>query len=159
MAKKKKTEELSINKGKELFDFIDMVYVDQRMSTFDSMTDEEKKRYKNSKYMIHRFLSMNPVYSQVVNVIQKYTQIPERMHYLFLTSMLPKGKQYNKYIKGDKETKYEGWLVDLLVKHFGVSKAEAINYLDIYYEKNRPALRLLCELYGIDSKVLKKAKL
>jgi len=73
--------------------------------------------------------------------------------------MLPKGRQFNKYIKGQKEDTYESWLVELVSKYFNVSTVEATTYLDIYYEHNRGALRILCELHGIDSKQLKKAKL
>ncbi len=158
MPPKKKTQ-TDAPKGKELFDFINMIYQDQRMQSFDEMTDAEKKKYKNSKYMIHRFLSMNPSYAPIVNALQKYTSIPERVHYMFLTSMLPKGRQFNKYIKGQKEDTYESWLVELVSKYFNVSTVEATTYLDIYYEHNRGALRILCELHGIDSKQLKKAKL
>lgn len=158
MAKKKQsTEDKSGQKG--LFDLIKGITENQSMQFYDGLTDAEKKTYRTSRYMIHRFLSMNPAWSPVVNALQQYTQIPDRTHYQFLTEMLPKGKQFNKYIKSKKEESYEPWLVDLLTKYFQVSKKEALDYLDIYYEHNRPALRLLCEMHGIDSKTLKKIKL
>jgi len=147
------------SKGKELFDFINMIQQDQRIESFDDMTDAEKKKYKNSRYMIHRFLSMNPAYAQIVNYAQKYTSMPDRVHYMFLTSMIPRARQFNKYIKGSKEEKYETWLVDIVARYFLVSTTEAIQYLDIYYDRNKTALRSLCELHGVDSKLLKKAKL
>ena len=156
---KKKVQVEETNKGKELFDFLNGITTDQSTEFFDNLNDAEKKKYKNSRYMLHRFLSMNVNYSQVVNEIQKYSAIPDRAHYLFLTSMLPKGKQYNKYIKGEKDERYETWLVELVAKHFNVSKVEAIQYLEIYYTQNKDALIMLCKNYGIDSKTLKKAKL
>lgn len=156
---KKKVQTETTNKGKELFDFLSGITTDQSVEFFDNLTEAEKKKYKNSRYMMHRFLSMNINYSQVVNLIQKYTNLPDRAHYLFLTSMLPKGKQYNKYIKGDKDEKYEPWLIDIVVKSFNVSKNEAIQYLEIYYLYNKNELRSLCKLYGVDDKVLKKVKL
>ena len=156
---KKKVQTEETNKGKELFDFLSGITTDQSMDFFDNLNDAEKKKYKNSRYMIHRFLSMNVNYSQVVNALQKYTSVPDRAHYLFLTSMLPKGKQYNKYIKGEKDEKYESWLIDIVAKHYNVSKVEAIQYLEIYYTHNKDALIMLCKSYGIDSKTLKKAKL
>lgn len=156
---KKKVQTDTTNKGKELFDFLNGITTDQSMNFFDTLTDAEKKKYKNSRYMIHRFLSMNPSYAQVVNAVQQYTNIPERAHYMFLTSMLPKGRQYNKYIKGEKDERYEAWLVDIVSKHFNVSHTEAIQYLEIYYNHNKEALTMLCKSYGIDSKMLKKAKL
>lgn len=156
---KKKVQVEETNKGKELFDFLNGITTDQSTEFFDNLNDAEKKKYKNSRYMLHRFLSMNVNYSQVVNEIQKYSAIPDRAHYLFLTNMLPKGKQYNKYIKGEKDERYETWLVELVAKHFNVSKVEAIQYLEIYYTQNKDALIMLCKNYGIDSKTLKKAKL
>lgn len=156
---KKKVQVEETNKGKELFDFLNGITTDQSTEFFDNLNDVEKKKYKNSRYMLHRFLSMNVNYSQVVNAVQKYSAIPDRAHYLFLTNMLPKGKQYNKYIKGEKDERYETWLVELVAKHFNVSKVEAIQYLEIYYTQNKDALIMLCKNYGIDSKTLKKAKL
>jgi hypothetical protein len=157
--KKKPAEESGVAKGKGLFDLIGGITADQSTDFFDNLTEDEQKTYKNSRYMMHRFLSMNPAYAPVVNEVQRYPNIPDRAHYLTLTNVLPKGKQFHKYIKSKKEETYEPWLVDLLTKYFNVSKKEALDYLDIYYEHNRPALRLLCEMHGIDSKTLKKIKL
>lgn len=149
----------SVGKGKDLFEFLNGIYTDQTSEFFDSLTDTEKKQYRYARYMIHRFLSMNVNYSQVVNLIQQYSAIPDRAHYLFLVNMLPRGKQYHKYVKGSKDEKYEKWLVELVAKHYHVSISESIEYLEIYYQSNKAALRELCSLYGIDSKQIKKAKL
>jgi hypothetical protein len=146
-------------KGKELFDFLSAITTDQSMQFFDGLNDADKKKYKYSRYMLHRFLSMNVNYAPVVNELQKYPSIPDRAHYQFLTNILPRGKQYNKYIKGSKDEKYEKWLVELVAKHYQVSKVEAITYLEIYYTQNKDGLRQLCEKYGIDKKELKKVKL
>jgi hypothetical protein len=146
-------------KGKELFDFLNAITADQSMQFFDGLNDADKKKYKYSRYMLHRFLSMNVNYAPVVNVLQKYPNIPDRAHYQFLTNILPRGKQYNKYIKGSHDEKYETWLVELVAKHYQVSKVEAITYLEIYYTQNKNGLRELCEKYGIDKKQLKQVKL
>jgi hypothetical protein len=146
-------------KPKQLFDFINGIYLDQSKDFFDNLTDGEKKTYKYSKYMIHRFLSMNPHFIPIVNTLQKYTQIPERAHYLFLTGLIPRGKQFNKYIKSKKEDKYEKWMVELVSKHYNISIDEAIQYIEIYYKSDKEGLKLLCQRYGIDQKQLKKAKL
>lgn len=147
------------NQSKELFDFINGITENQSIVFFDSLTDSEKKKYKTSRYLIHRFLSMNSNYLPVVNELQKHSGIPDRAHYLFLTNMLPRGKQYHKYIKGAKDEKYEKWLVTLVAKHYEVSLNEATDYLEIYYTHNKPALRELCEKYAVDKKLLKQAKL
>lgn len=146
-------------KSKELFDFLRDITEDQSIETFDNLSEDEQKKYKTSRYMTHRFLSMNSAYLPVVNELQKYGNIPDRCHYLFLTNILPKGKQYNKYIKSAKTEKYEKWLVELVAKHFHVSTIEAIEYIEIYYAHNKHELREICEKYGIDKKILKSAKL
>lgn len=142
--------------AKTLFDHINEIYQSQKKNYFSTLDDGEKRTY--SAYMVNRFLSMNIHQLPLVNEIQKYT-LPNEAHYLFLATTIPRGKQYNKYVKAVKETKYEEWLVTLVAKHYCVSEVEAMSYLDIYYRDDKLALRSLCEKYGIDSKILKKAKL
>ena len=142
--------------AKTLFDHINEIYQSQKKNYFSTLDDGEKRTY--SAYMVNRFLSMNIHQLPLVNEIQKYN-LPSDVHYLFLATTIPRGKQYNKYVKAVKETKYEEWLVDLVAKHYCVSQVEAITYLEIYYRDDKPALRELCEKYGIDNKILKKAKL
>lgn len=145
-----------MTKQKSLFDHVDNIYTNQKIDYFDTLTDADKKSYNN--YMVNRFLSMNPHQLPIINEIQKYN-IDNETHYLFCSQLLPRGKQFNKYIKKTKDVKYEEWLVDMVTKHFNVSKSEAEEYLEIYYKQNKSALRMLCETYGVDSKRLKKAKL
>jgi len=142
--------------NKSLFDHINTIYQEQKKNYFSSLTDGDKKTY--SAYMVNRFLSMNIHQLPLVNEIQKYN-IPDENHYLFYATTVPRGKQYNKYVKAAKETKYEEWLVDLVAKHYCVSQVEAISYLEIYYKDDKSALRSLCEKYGVDPKIIKKAKL
>ena len=142
-----------------LFDFLNAIYQNQTMNYYDSLSDGDKREYKNSRWMIHRFISMNPHYLPVANAIQPYTKVPDRVHYMFLTQLLPKGKQFNKYIKGKKDVKYESWLVDLVSNHYKVSTKEAKAYLEIFYSQDKESLRKLCEKYAVEKKQLKKAKL
>ena len=142
--------------AKTLFEHINAIYQEQRKDYFSKLDDGEKRTYSN--YMVNRFLSMNIHQLPLVNEIQKYN-LPPDIHYLFFATTIPRGKQYNKYVKAAKETKYEEWLVILVAEHYCVSQDEAIGYLDIYYDTNKDALRELCENYGVDKKQLKKAKL
>ena len=142
--------------AKTLFDHINEIYQSQKKNYFSTLDDGEKRTY--STYMVNKFLSMNIHQLPLVNEVQKYT-IPNEAHYLFFATTIPRGKQYNKYVKAVKETKYEDWLVTLVAKHYSVSELEAISYLEIYYRNDKPALRSLCEAYGTDPKVIKKAKL
>lgn len=152
--KKKAPAEKSTTKS--LFDHINHIYEQQSRNYFDNLTDGDKKSY--SAYMVNRFLSMNIHQLPLVNEIQKYS-LPAEAHYLFYATTVARGRQFNKYIKSKAEEKYEKWLVELLAKHYGVSQAEAIFYLDIYYDKGTDELRQICESYGIDKKQLKQVKL
>lgn len=142
--------------SKTLFDHINEIYQSQKKDYFKKLDDGEKRTYSN--YMVNRFLSMNIHQLPLVNEIQKYN-IPSEMHYLFYATTIPRGKQYNKYVKSKAENKYESWLVELVAKHYEVSQSEAVTYLDIYYDRDKDGLRELCEKYAVDKKQLKKAKL
>jgi len=142
-----------------LYDFVNAIQQDQSMEFFDNLNDTNKKAYRYSRYMIHRALSMNVVYSPIVNFIQKFSSIPDRLHYMFLANIIPRKKQYSKYIKGSKETKYEKWLIDLIAKHFNISKKESIDYLEIYYAHDKEELKNICQMYGIEPKQIKTLKL
>ncbi len=142
--------------AKTLFDHINAIYQDQRKNYFSTLDDGEKRTY--SAYMVNRFLSMNVHQLPLVDEIQKYN-IPPEAHYLFYATTIPRGKQFNKYIKSKTEDKYEKWMVELVAKHYTISQDEAIFYLDIYYEQDKSALKVLCEKYAVDPKLIKKAKL
>jgi hypothetical protein len=57
--------------------------------------------------------------------------------------------------------KYEGWLVDLVAKHYETSKLEAEDYLKILYASRTGKERILqlAEDYGTDPKIIKKLKI
>lgn len=142
--------------AKTLFDHINEIYQSQKKDYFQKLDDGEKRTYSN--YMVNRFLSMNIHQLPLVNEIQKYN-LPSEMHYLFYATTIPRGKQYNKYVKSKAENKYESWLVELVAKHYEVSQSEAVTYLNIYYDRDKDGLRELCEKYAVDKKQLKKVKL
>ena len=156
MPPKKKAPTEQVQKGKGLFDHVDAIYTNQKPDYFTSLSDADKKSYNN--YMVNKFLSMNPHQLPFVNELQKYTISPE-LHYAFFSRVIPRGKQFNKYIKGKKENDYETWLVDLVREHYTVSSTEAAEYLDIFYKHDKGELRKLCQMYGKTDKELKKVKL
>lgn len=145
---------------KTLFEHLNAIYQNQRVDYYDSLDDSDKKSF--NVYMINRFISMNSNFLPVVNEIQQYWGcIKAREVYLFYSQLLPKGKQFNKYIKASNEEEYDDWVVNLVKKHYSISEKEATDYLRIYYSthNNKADLRELLESYGSDSKKLKKAGL
>lgn len=145
---------------KTLFDHINAIYTDQSLDYFDKLDESDRKTF--SVYMVNRFLSMNRHQIPVVNEFQKYwSETGPREAYLFYSQALPKGKQFNKYVKGAKEEKYEPWLVELVGRYFSVSKKDALDYLDIFYatDAGKADLRSICEMFAVEPKKIKKVKL
>ena len=146
--------------SKTLFDHITNVTSVQNPKYWDGLEDADKKTWSN--YMVHRFLSMNPDWIEVLSEIQPYTQTLEpKQLYLALIGILPRGRYYMKYIKGKKSDKYESFLVDLLKQDFNCSKKEAEDYCEILYatKEGRENIKYICEKYGIDKKQITKLKL
>ena len=83
-------------KNKSLFDHIGHITQKQTKGYWNSLNETEKKQWSN--YMIHRFLSMKMEWTDFVNEIQKLNLKPKHLYSVY-SSILPKGKQYLKYIK------------------------------------------------------------
>jgi hypothetical protein len=146
--------------AKSLFDHIKAITSEQDPKYWDKLEDVDKKSWSN--YMIHRFLSMNSDWIEILSEIQPYTQTLEpKQLYLVMIGLLPKGRHYLKYTKGKNDTKYESWLIDLIKVDFQCSKKEAEEYTEILYStrEGRENIKYICEKYGIDKKQITKLKL
>ena len=149
-----------MSKSKTLFDHIKAVTQFQDPKYWDKLEESDKKTWSN--YMIHRFLSMNPDWIEVLSEIQPYTQVLEpKQLYLSLIGIIPKGRYFLKYTKGKKDNKYESFLIDILVQDFQCSTKEAEDYCEILYStrEGRENIKYICEKYGIDKKQITKLKL
>lgn len=146
--------------AKTLFNHLDAITKDQDPTYWDKLDESDRRTWSN--YMIHRFLSMNPDWIEILSEIQPYTQVLEpKQLYLALIGLLPKGKYYLKYTKGVKDEKYESWLIDLMKEDFMCSSRQAEEYCEILYStrEGRENLKYICEKYGVDSKQITKLKL
>ena len=119
-------------------------------------TESDWKSY--SPYMINKWLSMYKEYTHLIDYTQKYYSLPKEVHYKMLSSLLPKKKVFTKYIKGKKSVKYNPELVDILYKHFEVSKDEIKSYIQLLIRDKVRILSLISilEKYGYDKKQIKK---
>lgn len=146
--------------AKSLFDHIKAVTQFQDPKYWDKLEEADKKTWSN--YMIHRFLSMNPDWIEVLSEIQPFTQVLEpKQLYLSLIGIIPKGRYFLKYTKGKKENKYESFLVDIIKQDFQCSTKEAEDYCEILYStrQGRENIKYICEKYGIEKKQITKLKL
>ena len=146
--------------AKTLFNHLTAITTDQNPKYWDTLDESDKRTWSN--YMIHRFLSMNGEWVELLSDIQPYTQTLEpKQLYLALIGLLPKGKYYLKYMKGKSDDKYEKWLVDLIKQDFQCSSKQAEEYLEILYasREGRENIKYICEKYGVESKTITKLKL
>jgi len=116
-------------KRKNLFDHIQAVTSQQNPNYWDEISDEDKKSWSN--YMVNRFLSMKMEWIEFVNEVQKYPLKPKELYKVY-TDILPKKRQWLKYIKGDKEMKYPKWVYEIVAKHLQCSTREASDAVDMY---------------------------
>ena len=116
-------------KRKNLFDHINAITSRQHSNYWDEITDEDKKSWSN--YMVNRFLSMKMEWIEFVNEVQKYPLKPKELYKVY-TDILPKKRQWLKYIKGDKEMKYPKWVYEIVAKHLQISLREASDAVDMY---------------------------
>lgn len=160
MAKKKTTKKTDKPKVKGLFDHVRMVTNIQDPDYFSKLSDADRRTWSN--YMIHRFLSMNADWTELISMLQPYTQTLEpKYFYKLLIGVIPKGRHYLRYIKGSKEEKYENWLIDLIKIEYMCSTKEAQDYAEILYatKEGREHIKYICQKYGTDPKEITKLKL
>ena len=144
-------------KPMSLFDHLSNIT--DRKTSWEKLSEVDRKSF--SPFMINRFLSMNSDYIELVNDFQKYAigQLAAKEVYNFYSEVLPKKKQFNKYIKGKKEEKYNPELVELLSNHLVISNREVLEYLDMTYETSMDTIKEILKKYGkIDKDITKLLK-
>jgi|TARA_B100001964_G_scaffold180882_1_gene199962 hypothetical protein len=137
-------------KPKGLFDHINQITSNQTNDYWNTLTESDKKTWSN--YMINRFLSMKMEWTDFVNEIQKLKLAPRQL-YLVYSNVLPKGKQYLKYIKKKKGPIYNTQVIQKVSEYFEISQSESEDYLKLLSKKQ---IRELVSKYGYTDKELKQ---
>jgi hypothetical protein len=134
-----------------IFNWINEILVSKKH--WDDFTEDEQKKF--SPFIINRWLSMDKDFLEIVNFFQKYSigTLEPREVYKWYCDMLPKGKRFNKYIKGKKDKKYDSELLDIMVMHFECSKSQVKDYLDLIHKDE---LMEILEKYGMNEKTIKR---
>ena len=127
-----------------IFDWINQILVTKKH--WNEFTEDEQSKF--SPFIINRFLSMDKEFIEVVNMFQPYAigTLEPKDVYEFYRKLLPKGKRFNKYIKGKKDKKYDPELVDIISNHFEVSKKESKTYIDLLDKKE---IKEILKMYGV----------
>ena len=134
-----------------IFNWINEILVSKKH--WNDFTEDEQKKF--SPFIINRWLSMDKDFLEIVNYFQKYSigTLEPREVYKWYCDMLPKGKRFNKYIKGKKDKKYNTELIDIMVMHFECSKSQVKDYLDLIAKDE---LIEILEKYGMNEKTIKR---
>jgi len=134
-----------------IFDWVNQILVHKKH--WNDFTEDEQKKF--SPFIINRWLSMESEFIEIVNYFQKYAigTLEPREVYKWYCEILPKGKRFNKYIKGKKDKKYDSELINLLTHHFECSKVEVKQHLKLI---DKIELTEILEKYGKDKKTIKR---
>ena len=134
-----------------IIDWINQLLVHKKH--WNEFTEDEQKKF--SPFIINRWLSMDKDFLEIVNYFQKYAigTLEPREVYKWYCDMLPRGKRFNKYIKGKKDKKYNTELIDIMVQHFECSKSQVKDYLDLIAKDE---LMEILEKYGMNEKTIKR---
>ena len=133
-----------------IIDWINQVLVHKK--PWDSFIESDQKTFNS--FIINRWLSMDNEFIEIVNYFQKYAigTLEPREVYKWYCDMLPKGKRFNKYIKGKRDKKYDKELINMLTNHFECSKLEAKENLSLI---SKEEVEELLKKYGTDPKKIK----
>ena len=134
-----------------IFDWINQILVHKK--PWDSFDESEQKTF--NAFIINRWLSMDKEFIEIVNFFQKYSigLLEPKDTYKWYCDILPKGKRFNRYIKGKKQLRYDKELISVVCKHYEASKKECVDYIELLSKEN---LISTLELYGKDKKQIKK---
>lgn len=136
MAKKTQKKKPKIKKTSfTLFQWLDEVSYYKR--PWKSFTSEQQESF--NPFMVHRFISMNKNYIDIVNEIQKYN-IPSEQVYNFYKDALPKHKQFFRYVV-NKSSKIDKDVIYCLCKLYDVGKKDAIEYIKFLTEEQKEELK------------------
>ena len=134
-----------------IFDWVNNILVSKKH--WNKFTEDEQKKF--SPFIINRWLSMDKDFVEIVNVFQKYAigTLEPREVYKWYCDILPRGKRFNKYIKGKVDKKYDKELIEILSGHFECSKLQIKQYLRILSKKE---LEEILNMYGLEKKKIKR---
>jgi hypothetical protein len=147
--KKKSSDEPVVEKQKckSLFDHLKQVTTYQNEDYWSTLNDADKKTW--SSYMINRFLSMTPEYTETVNDVQHLAALLSNEHYYrVLIAVIPQRPVFSPYIKGKKE-KYPADVLKFLATHYGCSTREIRDVLPLLSTDD---IRFIYRKYGIEVK-------
>ena len=132
---------------KNIFDWLKAINTTK--PPVESFSDKDWEVFNS--YMVHRFLSMNKDYLEIVNFVQDFPPQEKKSIYSIYKEYIPKNNKWNKYIKS-KIKQPNKVLVNHIKDYFECSSKEAKEYI---YLLDRPNISRILTDRGLDKKELK----
>jgi len=133
---------------KNVFDWLKAI--NSTKPPVESFTDKDWEVWNS--YMVHRFLSMDPNYIDLVNEVQKSLPQNKKEIYSIYKEFIPKNNKWNKYIKSSVKQPNKD-LSNHIKDYFECSIKEAKEYITLL--DTSQISRILTDR-GIDKKELKQ---
>ena len=129
---------------KNIFDWLKEINITK--SPVDSFKDKDWEVWNS--YMVHRFLSMNRDFLEIVNFVQSYPPQEKKAIYNIYREFIPKNNKWNKYIKSSIKQPNND-LVKIITNYYTCSQKEAKEYLNIL---DKQAIVSILTQIGIEKK-------
>ncbi len=105
-----------------------------------------------NSYMVHRFLSMNMSYIDIVNIAQRFHPTDKKGIYNFYKENLPKKKIWNKYIKNQNKKDIKE-LSKIIAHYFELGINEVNSYIPVL---GKEGITNILNSIGLEKKEVKK---
>ena len=133
---------------RNVFDWVKEI--NTKKSPIDSFSNEDWDQWNS--YVVHRVLSMNPDYLDLVNEVQKLPPTDKKQIYSIYREYIPKNNKWNKYVKSSVK-KSNPELLEHLSRYWECSKNEVKEYMTLLDTKQ---IRRILETLGFEKKEITK---
>lgn len=148
MGRKKKESSIQVNKSLSLWDWLKEITVTK--SPWSTFTEEDKVAF--NPFMIHKFLSMNKDYIELVNYISGLGITDKEQLYKIYCEFIPKKTVWLKWIKANsKEVSIE--MLKQIALYYECSSQEAEEYLELLDNED---VNIILTKTGLSEKEIKK---
>ena len=139
---------------KNLFEWLTEITVNK--TPIAEISEESWDKFNS--YMIHRYVSMDINYIDIVNYVQKVNPQSKKQIYSIYKEMIPKKKVWLKYIKNENKKNYQE-LAEYIADYYECSLGEADHYIDILGISVRSILWKMGVEEAETEKLIQKVKL